>query len=388
MGRKPDHFRSPLVDHFRAHGYRLRFGETTVALASEFGFCYGVDRAVERALNTRRRFPDRRIWITGEIIHNARVNRKLREMGVLFLPENDPEPGRRYASLRPEDVVLIPAFGVPAPDLTHLRSAGCELIDTTCGSVLNVWKRVRQYARDGFTSVIHGKAEHEETAATCSQVREESSTGRFLVIRNFGEAERIASMIETGSTAGFHPRFDRSSSPGFEPERDLERIGLANQTTMLETESREIEKTLRRAIAHRYGEEELPNRFRAFATICSATEDRQRAVRDLIRDGVDMVLIVGGYNSSNTGHLVKIASHDTPAYHIESAECIRDAESIVAKELGGEARVTRDWLPQGPVVIGVTGGASTPDSLVGGVIARVLRLRGETPPAEPSAGGE
>lgn len=368
-------FRSPLIDHLRSHGYRLRSGETTIALAAEFGFCYGVDRAVEYAYAARHRYPDRRIWITGEIIHNPRVNRRLREMGVRFLPESE-DREERFGELSAGDVVLIPAFGADAREMAWLLHRGYELVDTTCGSVLNVWKRVRQYAKDGFTSVIHGKYDHEETRATCSQIASENPDGKYLVVADLEETRRLARMIVEDDFADFPAPFAEAVSEGFDPEIHLRRIGLANQTTMLESESREIQEVLRKAVAERYGDAETDDHFRAFDTICSATEDRQRAVRDLIREGLDRIVVIGGYNSSNTGHLVEIARRTIPAYHIESAACILDGERIRAKPLGGEPRVETGWLPAGPQVIGITGGASTPDSVVGRAIERIMELRG------------
>ncbi|MFH1279744.1 MAG: 4-hydroxy-3-methylbut-2-enyl diphosphate reductase [Candidatus Eisenbacteria bacterium] len=368
-------FRSPLIDHLRRNSYRLRGGDTTIALAAEFGFCYGVDRAVEYAYAARHRYPDRRIWITGEIIHNPRVNRRLHEMGVRFLPESKNRE-ERFGELSRGDVVLIPAFGADAREMAWLLDRGYELVDTTCGSVLNVWKRVRQYARDGFTSVIHGKYDHEETRATCSQVASENPDGKYLVVRDLEETNHLARMIARDDFAGFRDRFAEAASDGFDPEAHLGRIGLANQTTMLESESREIQEVLRKAIAERYGDEETDEHFRAFDTICSATEDRQRAVRDLIREGLDRIIVIGGYNSSNTGHLVEIASRTVPSYHIESADCILDGERIRTKPLGGEPCIETGWLPAGPQVIGVTGGASTPDSVVGHAIERIMELRG------------
>lgn len=368
-------FRSGLVDHLRRSGYRLRAGDTTIALAAEFGFCYGVDRAVEYAYAARHRYPDRRIWITGEIIHNPRVNRRLGEMGVRFLPESE-DREKRFGDLASGDVVLIPAFGADAREMAWLLERGYELVDTTCGSVLNVWKRVRQYAREGFTSIIHGKYDHEETRATCSQVASENPRGKYLVVLDLQETRDLARMIATGDFNGFAERFAEAASAGFEPAGHLEKIGLANQTTMLESESREIQEVLRRAMRERYGEAGMADHFRAFDTICSATEDRQRAVRDLLHEGLDRIIVIGGYNSSNTGHLVEIARDSVPAYHIESADCLIDADRIRAKPLGEEPRLMTGWLPAGPQTIGITGGASTPDSVVGRVIARIMELRG------------
>ena len=371
-----EQFHSSLVDTIRSQGNILRSGETTIVLAKEFGFCYGVDRAVESAFGALLRFPGRKIWIAGEIIHNPRVNKRLREMGIRFLKPAAGGLPEKYADLEEGGVVVIPAFGAVAGERSYLTGRGFEIVDTTCGSVLNVWKRVRQYSADNFTAIIHGKFNHEETRATCSQVIAENPRGKYLVILDLDEARDVAYQIENDDFGDFFPRFAPAVSPGFNPESDLDRIGLANQTTMLGSESREIQQILQGAIIRRYGEENLENRFRAFATICSATEHRQRAVKDLVADGIDRILVVGGYNSSNTGHLVEIATKNVPAYHIESAEYIIDSDTIRAKQLGGTIETIQGWLPPGPARIGVTGGASTPDSAVGEVIAAVMRLRG------------
>ncbi len=369
-------FRSPVIAWLRRNGYRIRSGNTTIALAAEFGFCYGVYRAVEYAYAARYRFPDRRLWITGEIIHNPRVNRRLSEMGIRFLPAKG-NLEERFGDLEEGDVVLIPAFGADAREMIYLVGRGFEIVDTTCGSVLNVWKWIRKYAKEGYTAVIHGKYDHEETLATCSQVMSANKEGKFVVLRDLGETRLLASMIVSGDFDGFFPRFERSASDGIEPERHLKKIGLANQTTMLESESREIQEVLHDAMTERYGAESLDRHFRVFDTICSATEDRQQAVKNLLGEGLDRIIVIGGYNSSNTAHLVEIASRSVPAYHIESADCILGTDRIIAKPLDGEKTVTvTGWLPEGEQIIGVTGGASTPDSVVGHVIERIMDLRG------------
>ncbi len=374
-------FGSDLVRYLRATGYEYVSGDIQLRLAAEFGFCYGVDRAVEYAFAARYRFPDRRIYLTGEIIHNPRVNRRLAEMGFRFLPAGDAGEAR-YRDLAAGDVVVIPAFGADAREMAYLLDRGFEIVDTTCGSVLNVWKRVRLYAEREFTSVIHGKHDHEETIATCSQVTAARPDGAYLVVRDLHEAEALAEMIAEADFSAFSDLFPAArASRRFEPERDLERIGLANQTTMLESESRTIQAVLKSATARRYGDEDLNDHFLAFDTICSATEDRQKAVDDLIAGGVDRMIVIGGFNSSNTGHLLEISLGRVSAYHIESAECLLDRERIRAKPENGEPEIMKGWLPAGPQVVGITGGASTPDSVVGRVISRVLELGGGTPPS-------
>jgi 4-hydroxy-3-methylbut-2-enyl diphosphate reductase len=334
-----------------------------VHLAREFGFCYGVDRAVDYAYQTRRRFPERPVFLTGEIIHNPHVNENLRAMGIRFLSD----PHERADQLGPDDVVIVPAFGVTVATLASLSERGCTLIDTTCGSVLNVWKNVRRYAAGGHTALIHGKVWHEETQATASQAVE--AGGHFLVVFNRQEAEIVCDYIRgNGSREAFLTRFGSASSPGFDPDRDLRQIGLANQTTMLMSESLEIGELLKQAMIDRYGAGNLPAHFEAFDTICSATQDRQDAVVALLREqAIDLMLVVGGYNSSNTCNLARICAADRPTYHIADPDCLISASEIRHRPVGSKVeRRTSGWLPRdAPVSIGLTSGASTPDNLVG-----------------------
>jgi 4-hydroxy-3-methylbut-2-enyl diphosphate reductase len=381
-------YHNQLVDSLKAGGYRMASasGALEIRLAREFGFCYGVDRAVEYAYETRERFPEKRIFITGEIIHNPRVNGRLEEMGVRFLPQAQ-DVSARLADVREEDVVIIPAFGVEAEAMNALFAKKCILVDTTCGSVLNVWKSVIGFAQDGFTAVVHGKFAHEETRATCSQVTRFPS-GRYLVVRDRDEAQIVCDYIaRRGDRGAFLERFGAVSSPGFDPDADLERVGVANQTTMLSSESLEIAEMLRQAIAARHGAAEVASRFRSFDTICSATQDRQDAVLALIREGVDLMIVIGGFNSSNTTHLLEIASQSVPSYHIENASCLVSQDEIRHKPLARFTPVvTRDWLPAARVRIGITAGASTPNSEIGAAIERIFAFRGEAiPPVTASS---
>jgi 4-hydroxy-3-methylbut-2-en-1-yl diphosphate reductase len=370
---------SRVVDRLRELGHTARAGDVVLKLAREFGFCYGVDRAVEYAYETRQHFPDRRIFLSGEIIHNPEVNARLEAMGVVILQPAD-DPGARYREVGPGDVVLLPAFGVPVGEMGHLRGKGCVLVDTTCGSVLNVWKNVHKYARDGFTAVIHGKHYHEETKATASQALTHAG-GHYLCVRDKAEADAVCEFIRgRRPVEDIRRRFAHAADPGFDPERDLARIGLANQTTMLMSESLEIQEMLRAAMRERYGEAELPMRFQAMDTICSATQDRQDAVLKMLEEGgLDVMVVIGGYNSSNTQALTRICAERLPTYHIDGAACV-EAEAIRHQPVGGhgEARAAA-WLPPGPVRIGLTAGASTPNNVVGEVVARILALRGLTP---------
>jgi 4-hydroxy-3-methylbut-2-en-1-yl diphosphate reductase len=371
-------YHSTVVDRLKELGHSARAGEIRVKLAREFGFCYGVDRAVEYAYEARERFPDRRIFLSGEIIHNPEVNGRIEALGIRILPD-DRSPEARYAEVEAADVVILPAFGVPAGELQHLRAKGCVLVDTTCGSVLNVWKNVHRYARDGFTAVIHGKHHHEETKATASQALTHPG-GQYLCVRDVAEADAVCAFIRgTLSSADLLQRFRDAASPGFDPERDLQRIGLANQTTMLMTESLQVQERLRAAMQDRWGEAELPQRFRAFDTICSATQDRQDAVlRMLDEGGLDVMVVIGGYNSSNTQALARICAPRLPTFHISGADCIQGAV-IRHRPVGGrEELAVEGWLPEGELAVGLTAGASTPNNVVGEVVERILALRGRT----------
>ncbi len=365
-------YHSDLIETIKAQDYRHTIGRVEIRLAREFGFCYGVDRAVDYAYQTRKRFPDRPVLLTGEIIHNPHVNDQLRAQGIRFLSD----PGESLEALTPNDVVILPAFGVTTMLLEALVERECTLVDTTCGSVLNVWKNVKRYAEDRFTSVIHGKHWHEETQATASQAVR--AGGQYLVVLNREEAEVACAFIrQGGNTAEFLERFGQSVSPGFDPARDLERVGCANQTTMLSTESLSIGEMFRDAMVERYGPDDLTTHFRAFDTICSATQDRQDAVIALLNDSLpDLMLVVGGYNSSNTYNLARICADRVPTLHIADAEALLSADAVRHMPIGQKIeQLSHGWLPaSGQLSVGLTSGASTPDNIVGAVVRRLDEL--------------
>ncbi len=365
-------YHSGLVESIKAADFRHEAGRVTVHLAREFGFCYGVDRAVDYAYQARRKFPDQAVYLTGEIIHNPDVNDRLRALGIRFLSD----PGEDTSRVGPGDVVILPAFGVTIAMLEQLQRQGCTLVDTTCGSVLNVWKNVRRYAQDGFTSIIHGKYKHEETRATASQALQ-FPNGRYLVVLDRVEAGLVCEYIRHGGdAAAFRARFAAAASDGFDPDVDLGRIGLANQTTMLMSESVEIAGMLREAIADRYGAPELDARFRAFETICSATQDRQDAVIDLLdRQALDLMIVIGGYNSSNTCNLARICAARLPTYHIAGVDALSSVDAVRHRRVDGVEVVDGGWLPaERPLAIGITAGASTPNAIVGQVVERLAEL--------------
>jgi len=369
---------SALVDRVRANDFKYSSGRLVVHLAQEFGFCYGVDRAVDYAYQARRRFPGQNVFLTGEIIHNPHVNERLRNEGIRFLSDSGEDPEQ----LGPEDVVILPAFGVTVTEMARLSSQGCTLVDTTCGSVLNVWKNVARYARDGFTSIIHGKVKHEETRATASQALKYPD-GRYLVVLDHDEAALVCNYIRDGGNRDvFLKRFEGAMSPGFDPEIHLQRIGCANQTTMLMSESLEIGEMFRAAMRYRHGEEELVSRFRAFDTICSATQERQDAVIALLEhERLDLMLVVGGYNSSNTCNLARICAAKVPTFHIADPDCMLSGDEIRHRPVGapsttaGIEAVAREWLPVSRSLnVGLTAGASTPNNIVGEVIRKLERF--------------
>lgn len=373
-------YASSVVEALRASNHQLTAGPFTFRLAREFGFCYGVDRAVDYAYEARAKFPDRHIVLVGEIIHNPHVNDKLRAMGITILGHN-PDKEFDFSGIVADDVVILPAFGVTIEDFARLRAMGCVLVDTTCGSVLNVWKRVESYARDGFTAVIHGKHWHEETKATASQVNRHPG-GKYLVVLDMAEAQPVLDFIRAGGSdaeaAALAARFEKAVSPGFDFRTDLTRVGLANQTTMLSSESLGIAAAFGQALADRFGADHAAEHFRSFDTICSATQERQDAVEALLTEPLDIMLVVGGYNSSNTCHLAELAeARGARTYHIGDAACVEIETGAIRYQPVGEKSERREegWL-DGVRIIGLTAGASTPNNKIGETVARVCESVG------------
>lgn len=369
------HYRSELVERIRASGGMLSAGGLTIKLAKEFGFCYGVERAIDLAYAARRAYPDRRIFLLGEIIHNPDVNDQIRGMGILTMPgkpkEEDINP------LSSEDIVIIPAFGTDVLTRQKLEEKGCLFVDTTCGDVMSVWKRVRQYSKDAVTSIIHGKAWHEETLATSSQARA-SGSGHYLVVFTLAETDYVCDyIVNGGNKAEFLDKFKGAYSEGFDPDQHLDAIGVANQTTMLRGETEEVQRRLKQAMIRKHGEADVARHFRFFDTICGATQDRQDALGKLLLEKLDLLLVIGGYNSSNTSHLAEMGEAKLPTYFIKNAAKMASDRLIRHFNLHRHDEVeTFDWLPQGDITVGITAGASCPNNLIEDTIRRLFELRG------------
>lgn len=363
-------YQSNLVQQIREHNYRLQRGDVTIRLAEAFGFCWGVERAVAMAYETRQHFPTQRIWITNEIIHNPSVNQHLRNMQVEFI---EVKAGQKdFSGVSATDVVILPAFGASVQEMQLLNDKGCTIVDTTCPWVSKVWNTVEKHKKGDHTSIIHGKYNHEETVATSS------FAAKYLVVLNLKEAEYVSNYIlNGGSKAEFIAKFGRACSVGFDPDRDLERIGIANQTTMLKGETEQIGKLFERTMMKKYGPAQLNQHFLSFNTICDATQERQDAMLQLVDEKLDLMIVIGGFNSSNTTHLQEIAiERGIPSYHIDSVARISSPNRIQHKPLNQDLQVTDNWLPDGEIVVGITSGASTPDKAVADVVNKIFELKG------------
>jgi len=369
------HYRSQLVEYIRSIGNRLHIpGRLTIRLAKQFGFCYGVERAIDLAYAARKVYPlPKRIFLLGEIIHNPEVNEQIDAMGIKALSSRPTEA--ELAQLNEQDVVIIPAFGTEVHTRSAIKERGCVMVDTTCGDVMSVWKRVKQYSRDGVTSIIHGKAWHEETKATSSQAT--ASRGHYLVAFTLDETDSICDYIlHGGDKAAFLEQFKGAYSEGFDPDVHLKTIGVANQTTMLRGETEEVQNRLRKAMIERYGQDKIDEHFRVFDTICSATQDRQDALQGLLQEPMDLLLVVGGYNSSNTSHLAEMGETVLPTYFIKNAQKMASIERIHHFNQHEQVEVHTDhWLPPGDLTIGITAGASCPNNLIEDTIRRLFALK-------------
>jgi 4-hydroxy-3-methylbut-2-enyl diphosphate reductase len=359
---------------------RLSIGQLEVLVPRYFGFCFGVERAIHMAFSARENNPDQRIYLTSEIIHNPLVNSDLQERGIEFV--YDPSGQRQIPKeqIDSDDIVLIPAFGTTLEVEASLQERGIdtdseefrENYDTTCPFVSKVWDRGEQLAREGYTIVIHGKFGHEETQATHSHTKQ---YGKTLVVLDCDEARKVGDFIVGAMSADdFGKEFAGKWSEDFEPARDLQRVAVVNQTTMLAEETQEVAAILRQAMQRCYGDNELDFHFAdTNDTLCYATNQNQNATRQLLEAEADIAVIVGGYNSSNTSHLVEICSEVMPSYLVKSSEELVSMEEICHFDINKKERVTSlNWLPPSlPVRIVVTSGASCPDVLMNQVIERI-----------------
>ncbi|MFN9649670.1 MAG: 4-hydroxy-3-methylbut-2-enyl diphosphate reductase [Pseudanabaena sp.] len=363
-------YHSNLIQTIREHDYIYTQGDVTIYLAKSFGFCWGVERAVAMAYETRTQFPTEKVWITNEIIHNPSVNARLKEMEVQFVPVNS-DGTKDFSGIEQGDVVILPAFGASIQETQLFDRLGTKIVDTTCPWVSKVWNRVEKHKKSDFTSIVHGKYNHEETIATSSYAN------RYLVVLNMKEAEYVANyMLNGGDREEFIAKFSKAMSVDFDPDRDLERVGVANQTTMLKGETEAIGKLFERTMMQKYGVEHLNEHFLAFNTMCDATQERQDAMFEIVEEPIDLMIVIGGYNSSNTTHLQEIAiERNLPSYHIDDVHRIISAEVIEHKPLGKAIEQATNWLPTGKIKIGVTSGASTPDRVVEDVINRIFELK-------------
>ena len=371
------HYRSDLVDRLRATGeVTSESARVTIKLAKEFGFCYGVERCIDLAYAALKVFPDKPIYILGEIIHNPEVNDQIRDMGIRFL--SGPNKVADIDDLGADDVVIIPAFGTEVATLEKLKAKGCQFVDTTCGDVMSVWKRVRNYAKEEITSIIHGKAYHEETKATSSQAT--SKNGHYLVVLTLEETDYVCDYIENGGDKNeFLEKFKGAFSEGFDPDQHLKAVGVANQTTMMRNETEEVQRRIKAAIERKFGAAKVDSHFRFFDTICGATQERQDALDVLLQKPMDLLLVIGGYNSSNTAHLAEMGESVLPTYFIKNAAEMAEVTLIRHwNQHTHQVEETRDWLPDGTLTIGVTAGASCPNNLIEDVICRLLELRGSS----------
>jgi len=362
-------YQSSLIQQIRDNNYRLERNGVTIRLAESFGFCWGVERAVAIAYETRQHFPTERIWITNEIIHNPSVNQHLRDMEVGFIAVDSGQ--KDFSVVDSGDVVILPAFGASVQEMQLLNDKGCKIVDTTCPWVSKVWNSVEKHKKKDYTSIIHGQYKHEETVATSS------FADKYLIVLNLQQAEYVSNYIIYGGDRNeFMAKFSNAYSAGFDPDVDLERVGIANQTTMLKTETEQMGKLFEKTMMRKFGPAQLNEHFLSFNTICDATQERQDAMLSLVEDKLDLMVVIGGFNSSNTTHLQEIAIDKTiPSYHIDCAERILPGNRIEHKPLGGDLVIAQNWLPSGKIVVGVTSGASTPDKVVEDAIDRIFAVK-------------
>ena len=362
-------YQSNLIASIRENNFTYQEGRLKIQLAKSFGFCWGVERAVAMAYETRRHYPKETIWMTNEIIHNPSVNNHLSRMNVKIISAKNGI--KDFSAVSHGDVVILPAFGATVQEMQLLHEKECHIIDTTCPWVSKVWHTVEKHKKHTFTSIIHGKYKHEETLAT------RSFAGNYLVVFDLEEAQYVSNYIlGHGDRDHFMQKFSKAFSKGFDPDIHLERVGVANQTTMLKSETEEIGKLFENTMLKKYGPAHLNDHFLAFNTICDATEERQDAMFSLVDEDLDMLVVIGGFNSSNTTHLQEIAiTNNIQSFHIDTPDRISvENNSICHKPLESELVLKKDFIPDGELTVGITSGASTPDKVVADVIEKLVKI--------------
>ena len=360
----------------------LDFGPVRFTLARHFGFCFGVENAIEIAYKTLDAHPDRRVFFLSEMIHNPDVNADLEDCGVRFIFTPEGEQIIPWSELRPDDIVVVPAFGTTVEIQDALKAIDIDpyTYNTTCPFVEKVWTRSEELGQAGFAVVVHGKSKHEETRATFSHSIRSAPT---VIVRDLEEADALCAVIRGEAGVDVFDRvFGEKCSDGFDSETHLGRLGVVNQTTMLATETREIARRIRLALIDRFGEDHIGDHFADTTdTLCYATNENQNATYALIETGADLAIVVGGYNSSNTSHIVDLCEQAMPTYFIRNADEIVSSEQIRHFDLEKrELTTSRDWLPGAPLRVALTCGASCPDAIVDSVLGRVLSLFEETKP--------
>jgi 4-hydroxy-3-methylbut-2-en-1-yl diphosphate reductase len=357
----------------------LNFGPVQFYVARHFGFCYGVENAIEISYRAIEENPDKRVYLLSQMIHNQEVNDDLLSRGISFIMDTDGTQFIPWDALRSNDIVIIPAFGTTLEIEEILMNRGIEVqkYNTTCPFVEKVWNRTEKLGGEGYTIIIHGKPKHEETRATFSH---SSHNGHSVIVRDMVEAQRLSDFI-TGkkSKEEFYKEFDGKYSSGFDPDLDLQRVGVVNQTTMLATETQAIADYFRQVMAGKYGSEGISDHFADTRdTLCYATNDNQQATYSLLQSDADLAIVVGGYNSSNTSHIVELCEQKYPTYFINSDKEIKSEREIHHFNYPlKEKRITHDFLPNKNLVkIILTSGASCPDTLVDKVMLRLLEFFG------------
>jgi len=370
--------------------------EITFVLAKQFGFCWGVERSIELAWAARDAYPEKTMHITNELIHNPGVNELLGGMDIKFMEKDETQKGgKRFDTVGEGDVVILPAFGASLEEMEMLDSKGVTTVDTTCPWVSKVWTTVDKHERADMTSVIHGKYAHEEAIATASMAE------TYLIIKNMAEAQEVASYIlgEEGCLTDeqFLDKYRHAASPHFHPAKHLKKMGLANQTTMYKKETQAIGKLFEKTMMVKYGPENVKKHFAAFDTICDATQVRQDAVLEMSEESnseeqptLDFVLVVGGWDSSNTAHLLEIPHEKgLKGYHVNEAKCIRPDNSFEWRDVDGTVLVTENVLPlDRPARIGITSGASTPDSVVQECLEAIAMVKKLNAPGSGAGEGD